>query len=59
MTGTYSHAGMHLTHDHWISEPPGYMLVDLSAPAPSNGGALLSGTVTTPGCTTFTVTRPT
>jgi hypothetical protein len=59
MTGTYSHAGMHLTHGHWISEPPGYVLVDLSAPAPGNGGALLSGTVTTPGCTTFTVTKPT
>ena len=57
MTGTYSQAGMHLTHGHWISEAAGYEMVDLSAPLASNGGDRLSGTVTTSGCTTFNVTR--
>ena len=59
MTGTSSHSGVHLTHGHWIKEPAGYMTVDLSAPPVSNGGALLSGTVTTPGCTTFSVKKST
>jgi eukaryotic-like serine/threonine-protein kinase len=59
MTGTSSHSGVHLTHGHWIKEPAGYMMVDLSAPPASNGGALLSGTVTTPSCTTFTVKKST
>jgi eukaryotic-like serine/threonine-protein kinase len=59
MTGTSSHSGVHLTYGHWIKEPAGYMMVDLSAPPASNGGALLSGTVTTPGCTTFSVKKST
>jgi eukaryotic-like serine/threonine-protein kinase len=59
MTGTDSHAGVNLTHGHWISEPAGYMMVDLSAPPASNGGAVLSGTVTTPGCGTFSVKKST
>jgi eukaryotic-like serine/threonine-protein kinase len=58
MTGTDSHAGVRLTHGHWIKEPPGYVMVDLTAPAPSDGGTHLRGTVTTSGCTTFTVTKP-
>ena len=57
MTGTDSAAGIRLTYGHWISEPAGYEMVDLSGPAPRNGGTLLSGTVTTPGCTTFSVTK--
>jgi hypothetical protein len=59
MTGTDSHAGMLLTYGHWIKQPGGYEMVDLSAPPPSDGGDRLSGTVTTSGCTTFTVTRST
>jgi eukaryotic-like serine/threonine-protein kinase len=59
MTGTSSRAGVHLTHGHWIKEPAGYMMIDLSAPPASDGGAVLSGTVTTPGCTTFTVKKST
>ena len=59
MTGTDSHAGVHLTHGHWIKEPAGYMMVDLSAPPASDGGAVLSGTVTTPGCGTFSVKKST
>ena len=59
MTGTDSHAGMRLAYGHWIKQPAGYEMVDLSAPPPSDGGDRLSGTVTTSGCTTFTVTRST
>jgi serine/threonine-protein kinase len=57
MTGTSSAAGIHLTPGHWIHQPAGYEMVDLSGPAPRNGGTLLRGTVTTPGCTTFSVTK--
>jgi hypothetical protein len=56
MTGTYSSAGVNLKHDRWISQPPGYEMVDLSADLPSQGGTVLSGTVTTCS-TTFTLTR--
>ena len=59
MTGTYSKTGMRLTHGHWIRQPAGYEMVDLSAPPPGNGGDRLSGTVTTSGCTTFALTRST
>ncbi len=57
MTGTDSHAGVRLTYGHWIKQPAGYEMVDLSAPPASDGGQRLSGTVTTPGCATFAVTR--
>ena len=59
MTGTYSDAGVDLTHDHWISQPPGYLMVDLSAGPPTQGGTALSGNVSgpAPDCTTFTVTK--
>jgi eukaryotic-like serine/threonine-protein kinase len=57
MTGTSSAGGVQLTHGHWIHEPSGYEMVDLSGPAPRNGGTLLSGTVTTSGCTTFSLTK--
>jgi eukaryotic-like serine/threonine-protein kinase len=57
MTGTSSAAGIHLIPGHWIHQPAGYEMVDLSGPPPTNGGALLRGTVTTPGCTTFSLTK--
>jgi len=59
MTGTYSAVGVDLTHSHWISQPPGYLMVDLTAGPPSEGGTLLSGNVTgpVPGCTIFIVTK--
>ncbi|MGH3151132.1 MAG: hypothetical protein ACRDOB_10415, partial [Streptosporangiaceae bacterium] len=59
MTGTSSAAGIHLTHGHWLHEPAGYEMVDLNGPAPRDGGTLLAGTVTTTGCTTFSVTKST
>jgi hypothetical protein len=57
MTGTYSATGVNLTHDQWISQPSGYEMVDLSSGPPVQDGTVLAGSVTTPGCSTFTVTR--
>jgi hypothetical protein len=57
MTGTSSTAGIHLIPGHWIHQPAGYEMVDLSGTPPRNGGTLLAGSVTTPGCTTFSVTK--
>lgn len=57
MTGTYSAAGVNLTPDQWISQPPGWEMVGLSSGPPVQDGTVLDGNVTTPGCSTFTVTR--
>ena len=57
MTGSYSAAGVNLTHDQWISQPAGWEMVDLSSGPPSQDGTVLAGSITTPGCSTFTVTR--
>jgi hypothetical protein len=57
LTGTYSAAGVNLTPDQWISQPPGWEMVGLSAGLPTQDGTVLSGNVTTPGCGTFTVSR--
>jgi len=59
MTGTYSAAGINLTNGNWINQPTGYEMVDLSAGPPIEGGTVIAGGVTTPGCSTFTVTRGT
>ncbi len=56
MSGSYSaDAGLILTPAYWISEPPGYVMVSLSAPSPR--GNSMQGTVEGPNCTTFSVTR--
>lgn len=57
MTGTYSAAGVNLTPGQWISQPAGWEMVDLSSGPPVQNGTVLAGSVTTPGCSTFTVTR--
>ncbi len=57
MAGTYSAAGLDLTPDYWISQPPGYSMVGLNAGPPLKGDTILTGDVPYPGCTTFTVTR--
>ena len=57
LTGSYSAQGLRLTPGHWISEPPDYLMVSLTAPAPGDDGTTLSGTVTGAGCTTFSVSR--
>ncbi|HEX4092272.1 MAG TPA: serine/threonine-protein kinase [Trebonia sp.] len=56
LTGSYSAAsGLILTPAYWISEPPGYEMVSLSAPPPR--GSTMAGTVEGLNCTTFSVTR--
>jgi hypothetical protein len=57
MRGTYSNDRMVLTQDHWVQQPAGYDMVDLASGPPTNGGKSLSGSVTTPGCTTFAVQK--
>jgi Zn-dependent protease with chaperone function len=58
MTGIYSAAmGLNLVPGHWISQPPGYSMVSLSAGPLAKGDPILNGNVSDPGCTTFTVTK--
>ena len=57
LTGSYSARGFRLRPGHWISEPPNYLMVSLTAPAPGNNDTTLTGSVTGPGCTTFSVSR--
>jgi eukaryotic-like serine/threonine-protein kinase len=57
LTGSYSARGFRLRPGHWISEPPDYLMVSLTAPAPDNNDTTLTGSVTGPGCTTFSVSR--
>jgi hypothetical protein len=56
MSGSYAaDSGLVLTPAYWISEPPGYVMVSLSAPPPT--GNSMRGTVEGPNCTTFSLTR--
>jgi hypothetical protein len=51
MTGWYFPGGVVLDQSHWISQPPGYGMVNLVGNAPCGrkwGGAIV-------GCTTFSV----
>ncbi len=57
LAGSYSARGFRLRPGHWISEPPDYLMVSLTAPAPGINDTTLTGTVTSPGCTTFSVSR--
>ena len=56
MSGSYApDSGLVLTPAYWISEPPLYVMVSLSAPPPA--GNSMQGTVEGPNCTTFSLTR--
>ena len=60
MTGTYSATGIKLNRSRWIHQPYRYIMADLRAGPPANGGTVLRGTVSTPGlhgCSTFDVTK--
>ena len=57
MTGTSSHAGMHLSPATGSSSPPDTRWSISARRRPATAGTLLSGTVTTSGCTTFSVTK--
>ncbi len=56
MVGSYSAAqGLVLNPDYWISQPPGYQMVGLTAAAPR--GNSMTGEVQGANCTTFAVRR--
>lgn len=57
MTGTYSATATDLKAGHWIKQAAGYEMVGLTAGPPADNGTLLRGKVSTPGCTTFSVTK--
>jgi len=57
LTGSYSAQGFRLRPGHWISKPPDYLMVSLTGPAPGKNDTTLTGAVTGPGCTTFSVSR--
>jgi serine/threonine protein kinase len=56
LTGSYTAKGFQLTPDHWISKPQNYSMVGLTGAA-SKSDTTLSGSVVSPGCTTFSVSR--
>ena len=57
ITGTYSATSTDIRPGHWIRQPSGYVLVGLMAGPPADNGTLLRGRVSTPGCSTFSVTK--
>jgi hypothetical protein len=56
LTGSYTAKGFQLTPDHWISKPQNYSMVGLTGAANASDTAL-SGSIVSPGCTTFSVSR--
>jgi hypothetical protein len=56
LTGSYTAKGVQLTPDHWISKPQNYSMVGLTGAA-SKSDTTLSGSIVSPGCTTFSVSR--
>jgi hypothetical protein len=56
LTGSYTAHGFQLTPDHWISKPQNYSMVGLTGAANASDTAL-SGSIVSPGCTTFSVSR--
>ncbi len=56
LTGSYTAKGFQLTPDHWISKPQNYSMVGLTGAA-NRSDTALSGSIVSPGCTTFSVSR--
>jgi serine/threonine protein kinase len=56
LTGSYTAKGFQLTPDHWISKPQNYSMVGLTGAANKSDTAL-NGSIESPGCTTFSVSR--
>jgi hypothetical protein len=56
LTGSYSAKGFQLTPDHWISKPQNYSMVGLTGAA-NKSDTVLNGSIVSPGCTTFSVSR--
>jgi len=57
MRGTYSSAVVVLLQDTWIQQPTGYQMVDLRSDPLTDDGTTLTGTITTSGCTTFSLQK--
>ncbi|WP_204912473.1 hypothetical protein [Microlunatus spumicola] len=57
MTGRLDPRSLTLLPKAWIEKPSGYVMVGLAAELPGQDPDVLSGTVTSPACTTFRVTR--
>jgi len=57
MTGSFTADGENFTMGHWIKQPAGYQMVNLSAGPPTNGGTVLNGNVSATGCSTFSVKK--
>jgi hypothetical protein len=57
MTGSFTASGENFTMGHWIHQPTGYEMVNLSAGPPTNGGTVLNGNVSYVGCSTFSVKK--
>jgi len=55
MTGFTDRAGVFLNQGHWVSQPPGWTMVNLAGGLPSAGGKTFSGSVI--GCSAFTLTK--
>jgi serine/threonine protein kinase len=56
LTGSYTAKGFQLTPDHWINKPQNYSMVGLTGAANKSDTAL-SGSIVSPGCTTFSASR--
>ena len=59
MTGSFTANGENFSMAHWIRQPAGYVMVNLSAGPPENGGTVLNGNVSATGgdCSTFSVKK--
>ena len=55
MTGFADPAGVFLNQDHWITQPPGYEMVNIAGSLPPAGGRTFSGSVV--GCSSFSLTK--
>jgi hypothetical protein len=55
MVGKYSETGIVLRQDHWIDQPAGYTMVDLTGLISTKGDHTFSGTVEVAGCTSFSL----
>ena len=57
MTGTQSGSAISLRPEHWINQPAGYIMSGLSGTLAARSVPVLSGQLTVPGCSTFSVLK--
>ncbi|HEX2316033.1 MAG TPA: protein kinase [Thermomonospora sp.] len=60
MKGTFNGGVLDLNGDHWIQQPPGYLMVDLKANVSEPRPMVINGEVDSTGsdCSTFSIRRP-